>query len=344
MHAQRAKLPDERWHFQHGPIDLVIAADGERAAVSAAHEACWQRFENILSELVGELARLRLRIPPTLPLTPQSAECPLGGPIARRMWHACAPYRRGYITPMAAVAGSVADELIACYRRPGVTRAYVNNGGDIALHLSPGAEYAIGVFADLSRLGGEAARGALQRNNPALDASLLVHAWTPVRGVATSGWRGRSFSLGIADSVTILAVDGASADAAATIVANAVDVDHAGIVRRPANSLKDDTDLGALAVTTDVPPLPTELIDLALERGARVADELVATGRIVAAALFLQGRVRTVGALPSRVARLAPPDDTDKQTHKQAEHRAHNPAPDDSNASGAPNHYEDFHV
>jgi ApbE superfamily uncharacterized protein (UPF0280 family) len=117
----------------------------------------------------------------------------------------------------------------------------------------------------------------------------------PVRGIATSGWRGRSFSLGIADSVTVLARDAATADAAATMIANAVDLDHAAIVRRPASSLKDDSDLGDLLVTVDVPALAQPLIDLALARGVEAAQRLRAQGLIEGAALFLQGRARVAG-------------------------------------------------
>src|SRR5262245_41905956 len=52
--ATRARFPDGRWHFQHGPIDLLIGADGAREAVEAAVEHAWQRFQFILAELVGE--------------------------------------------------------------------------------------------------------------------------------------------------------------------------------------------------------------------------------------------------------------------------------------------------
>ena len=66
-----------------------------------------------------------------------------------------------------------------------------------------------------------------------------------MRGIATSGWRGRSFSLGIADAVTVLADRAAAADAAATIIANAVDLPgHPAIVRVPACELAPDSDLG----------------------------------------------------------------------------------------------------
>src|SRR3954465_5096892 len=143
MAAQRALLPGGRWHFQHGPIDIVIGADGDAAAVEVAHAAAWQRFGTVLDELVAELPALR---------RPVEAACPLRGRIARRMWAACAPYRARFITPMAAVAGAVAQELIACYDRSGIDRAWVNNGGDIALHLARGHSVRVGLFADLARL------------------------------------------------------------------------------------------------------------------------------------------------------------------------------------------------
>jgi len=48
MQAQRKLLDAQRWHFQHGPIDLVISADGDAAALASAHAAAWQRFEQVL--------------------------------------------------------------------------------------------------------------------------------------------------------------------------------------------------------------------------------------------------------------------------------------------------------
>lgn len=284
MTATRAPLDADRWHLQHGPIDLIIGADGEAAAVHAAHEACWQRFTGVLDELVAELPRLKM------PVSPDAVTCPCEGRIATRMWSACHPHRARFITPMAAVAGSVADELIDAFSRPGVTRAYINNGGDIALYLGEGQSYRVGLFADLAQFD-----HAQWAGTAALDANLTLDAAMPVRGVATSGWRGRSFSLGIADSVTVLARNAASADAAATMIANAVDVEHPDIVREPASALKDDTDLGDLLVTVDVPRLPPPLIDAALERGAEEAKRLCGQGLIEGAALFLQRHARVVG-------------------------------------------------
>ena len=280
MQAQRRALGDGRWHLQHGPIDLVIGADGDADALAAAHEAAWQRFQPLLAELVAELPTLR---------APVRGPCPLQGIIARRMWWACRPYHSRFITPMAAVAGAVAQELIGCYEREGITRAWVNNGGDIALHLAPGAAVRVGVFTDLARFDAQAAAHAARGALP-LDANVEIHAALPVRGIATSGWRGRSFSLGIADSVTVLARTAAEADAAATVIANAVNLDDARIVRRPACELKDDSDLGTIPVTVDVPRLGPELVQHALDAGLRRARELESAGLVWSALLACQGR------------------------------------------------------
>jgi ApbE superfamily uncharacterized protein (UPF0280 family) len=299
MAAQRQPLPGSRWHFTHGPIDIVIGADGDADVLHDSHEAAWQRFQPLLGELVAELPLLR---------EPITGPNPLRGVVACRMWRACVPFSAQYITPMAAVAGAVAQELIACYRRPGVRRAWVNNGGDISLHLAAGESVRIGLFADLARLDGHAVLRAAH-GRLALDGRFVVHADDGVRGVATSGWRGRSFSLGIADSVTVLARDAADADAAATVIANAVNVEAPGIRRVPADELRDDTDLGTIPVTVDVPLLSPGLVNEALRRGELCARTLLARGYIAAAALVCQGQARLVAAqralAPSRLATTA---------------------------------------
>ena len=290
MDAERRLLPGHgavpRWHFQHGPIDLVIVAEGDPAAVADAHDAAWRRFEAVLPELVAELRALRL------PITDRDGPCPLRGEVAQRMWRACRPFHAPFITPMAAVAGAVAQELIAVYERDGIERAWVNNGGDIALHLAPGTSARVGVFADVARFDPFVANAATGHASASLhtDAGFTVYASMPVRGVATSGWRGRSFSLGIADSVTVLARTAAQADAAATVIANAVNVTDARIERRPASQLKDDTDLGDIEVTVNVPALEVALVDQALRAGQRRARELQRDGLIHAAMLVCQDR------------------------------------------------------
>ncbi len=274
MAAQRTLLSGNRWHFQHGPIDLVIGADGDSSVVHAAHEDAWQRFNEVLPELVQELAQLQ---------RPVHGDCRLQGTVARRMWQACQPFDSDFITSMAAVAGSVADELIAHFQRPGVQRAWVNNGGDIAMHLAPSQSLRVGLYADLARLD-----AAQLQDGLLLDGHLEVNAEMPVRGVATSGWRGRSFSFGIADSVTVLARTAAQADAAATVIANAVNVKDARVQRQPASALKDNSDLGERLVTTEVPPLEPALVLRALNAGLQKAQALRAAGLIFSAALVCQ--------------------------------------------------------
>ena len=291
----RQRLDRQRWHFQHGPIDLVMGADGDPAAVDAAHEAAWSRFQTVLTELVAELPLLRQPV--------RDGACPVQGVVARRMWSACQPFCGSFITPMAAVAGAVAEEIVASYRCSAVQRAWVNNGGDIALHMAPGQSLRVGVFGDLARAPARLGNG-LQ-----LDGRFEVHAGTPVRGIATSGWRGRSFSLGIADSVTVLAKTAAAADAAATVVANAVNVDDARIVRQPARTLRDDSDLGDIEVTIDVPPLPRDLVQRALAAGLQRARELRTCGLIEHALLLCQGQDASTdfdGPTASRILNARP--------------------------------------
>jgi uncharacterized protein len=272
-----ARLRDGRLHLQHGPIDLIIEAFGDRQQVEAAYAQAFARFGDVLPTLAAELPVLRRPIGDAHPL--------LRGPVARRMAKAVWAHRKEYITPMAAVAGAVADEILAAMKAGRtLDKAYVNNGGDIAFHLAHGQELRAGIFVD-------ALHGAAR----------LTHD-RPVRGIATSGWGGRSFSLGIADAVTVLAKDAAAADAAATIVANAVDASHHLIVRQAASLLDPDSDLGNLQVTTAVGPLPQAVVDAALDRGAEEARRLQALGVIEAAALSLKGtwRIEGTGALAAR--------------------------------------------
>jgi ApbE superfamily uncharacterized protein (UPF0280 family) len=271
-------------HMQHGPIDLVLKAWGEAAAIDRALEAAWQRFGSILPALCDELPDLRQ------PVTARNRIVPMRSPVGRRMVAACLPLSAEFITPMAAVAGAVADEMAAVLATQGIAKAFVNNGGDIALVLEPGQSLTLGVMGDFGR-------GPL----PAMTGSLVVRGEDAVRGVATSGARGRSFSLGIADSVTVLAANAAAADAAATLIGNAVDLDHPGIGRKPAAALEPDSDLGEALVTTAVPALLPGEIEDALRAGLARATELAQQGLIADAALSLQGRTLVLGHCVKRL-------------------------------------------
>jgi ApbE superfamily uncharacterized protein (UPF0280 family) len=275
-----------RLHLQDGPIDLIVEARGSEASVRAAYDAAARRFTGLLDTLCEELPELRGPADP--------ANCRLQGRVARRMHEAVAPFAsEHFITAMAAVAGSVAEEILgAMVGAAHLDRAYVNNGGDIALHLGDGARFTVGLVD--------------RPDQPGLMRTTIIEADDPTRGIATSGRHGRSFSLGIADAVTVLARTAAQADAAATIIANAVDLPgHPAIARCPANDLQPDSDLGARLVTRGVGELSLDEIGDALESGARKARALLARGLIESAALRLHGETRIVApkAVPRQTAR-----------------------------------------
>jgi hypothetical protein len=275
---QAGRLRDGRLHLQDGPIDLVIGAEGSPAAVEAAYAAAVERFDGLLAGLCTELPALRLPIRP-------GAACPFRDPIAWRMHEAVQPFAHEiFITPMAAVAGAVAEAVLtAMTAKVKLTKAYVNNGGDIALHLSPGAAFDIGLIDRPDR--------------PSLFGKAHIRAEDGIGGIATSGWRGRSYSLGIADAVTVLAARAADADAAATRIGNAIDLPgHPAIRRIPARDLQPDSDLGSIPVTRAVPALTTAERSQALAAGLIMTERLIASRTIRSAALHLQGETRIVGA------------------------------------------------
>lgn len=277
-----------RLHMHDGPIDLIVEAFGAADEVNVAYQAAAERFVTVLDELCGELSLLRqqARIGGTVPV----------GVIARRMVDAVLPYsEHTFITPMAAVAGAVAEEILGTMTCAAtLARAYVNNGGDIALHLATGEHFVVGMVERPDR--------------PSLFGKVELRATQAVRGIATSGWRGRSFSLGIADAVTVLADRAAMADAAATIIANAVDLpDHPSVMRVPASELAPDSDLGERLVTTEVGELSRGDIITALDSGVSAADSLLAEGLIRAVALRLRGVTRVIDFSASTKERTAAP-------------------------------------
>ena len=278
--AQIRLLPDgRRLHLHDGPIDVILQAFGQLEEVEQAYRAAAHRFTSILDELCSELTFLRE------PATPDSGSP--RGPVARRMLDAVLPFcRETFITPMAAVAGAVAEELLKEMTSAAtLKKAYANDGGDIALHLAPGEQFVIGMVEFPEK--------------PSLLGTTTVHFNDPIRGIATSGLRGRSFSLGIADSVTVLARHAAFADAAATLIANAVNLPgHPAIRRMPASDLAPESDLGTRLVTQSVGPLTETEIDEALASGIAAAESFQCQGLIQSAALTLQGAVRIAKPSP----------------------------------------------
>lgn len=264
--AQVSWLPDgRRLHLHHGPIDMIVDVTGPGREPALRRAVA--RFETLLEELAAELPRLRAEAGPL----PQ-------GETARLMAQTVARFAPVFITPMAAVAGAGAETILASLcDGPGIFKAYVNNGGDVAFHLTEGQHMQVAIAADAG-------------------GTIRIRSEDPVRGIATSGRGGRSHSLGIADSVTVLARSATLADAAATLIANAVDLPgHPAIARTPARDLAPDSDLGDRLVTTGLGPLAAREITAALAAGSMRAETLRARGLIDAALLTLRGHTHSVG-------------------------------------------------
>ena len=261
-------LPDgKRLHLSHGPIDLIIEAWGKDR--TRAYKQAIERFDNVLEVLASQIDKLR---------EPTCSQDKFKCSVSRRMHCASRKFLPSFTTPMIAVAGSVADEILtAMVKDNNLSRAYVNNGGDIAVHL----ECAQSFDAALAGVPG---------------GHITFQHHIPYRGIATSGWRGRSFSLGIADSVTVIACDAAMADVAATLIANAVDLpDHPGIMREPACQLAPDNDLNGRLVTVAVASLGPDEVKTALQQGTELAQSMTDAGKIGGAVLSLQGQDIVVG-------------------------------------------------
>lgn len=276
--ATVAPLDGGRLHLQQGPINLVIRAYGPDDQVALAYQAATQRFQGILETLIGELAVLRAPIGRDTP--------PVTGPVSVRMVEAAHPFVLEFITPMAAVAGSVADEVMdAIWSVPGLEKAFVNNGGDISLRVAEGQSLDIGIVPSLARAMSE--------------ASFTLTADDHIQGVATSGWDGNSNSLGIADAVTVLAKNAAAADAAATMIANRVTADDPAIDHLPASEIDPDSDLGGQPVTVAVGPIAKDTIESALKSGADYAEKLRSDGLIDCALIALKHQWRAIGDVPN---------------------------------------------
>ena len=282
-HVQQDMLPGNRLHLQHGPINLVIKACGGEAEVRRAYERAERRLSGMLQSLVDNLSLLRS---PDVPACVRVSDA-----TSQQMISAVKRFKGQFVTPMAAVAGAVADTILVAMRKTdGLHKIYVNNGGDIALHLAPGQDMQIGIVPTLSAA------------TP--DASLCITGNDGVGGIATSGWDGHSMSHGIADAVTVIAASGAIADVAATLIANRVNCDDEGIERRPALDLDPDSDLGERLVTVGVGEQSDRVINDSLDQGEQFARGLVDQGKIHGALLSLQSHKRVVGLPFERQRRL----------------------------------------
>ncbi|HMK34437.1 MAG TPA: hypothetical protein VK463_05175 [Desulfomonilaceae bacterium] len=193
------------------------------------------------------------------------------------MWEAVARVGDDDLTPMAAVAGTLADAVADFLTTRGLTKIVVNNGGDVALRLKDNETATVGIRPDV--------------NQPTVTHRITVSPEMHVGGICTSGLGGRSFTRGIASAATILASSAAIADAAASSVANATLIVSPAVRRNRADYFDPNTDLTGVEITTAVGELTPSEIDRAIMQGIRKAEELVGRKVIRGACVAVKGRM-----------------------------------------------------
>lgn len=262
------KLAPGKVLVDHGPISMVIEAYKggrplSRAASSGAEEAVRQLDK--LSRVLDKAKTLSIKL-----------EASRSFPeVLNRMINATKSTGEKDITPMAAVAGAIADMVLKRVLKSGAGRVLVNNGGDIAIRIEPGGSLRVGVVSDLS--------------NGRVTHYIDLKAKDGIGGIATSGLGGRSLTRGIASSVVILAESAAQADACATMVANATTVEHENIILKCAEEIDPLTDIKGQLVVEKVEELDEEAVKKALQEGENKLLDYQAKGLLKGGVIFVKG-------------------------------------------------------
>lgn len=196
-------------------------------------------------------------------------------PVAEKMIRSVISIGDPDLTPMAAVAGSIADFVADFLFDAGMTRVIVNNGGDIAIRLGEGASVTVGIRDDIRK--------------EDFSRVLTLDCSEPSWGIATSGLGGRSLTRGIASAACIVARNASIADAVATAVGNAAFVEDKAVICRDAFELDPYTDLRGLKVTESVGDISEEKKNEAIRRGMKKALELVEKRIVFGAFLSVKG-------------------------------------------------------
>lgn len=211
--------------------------------------------------------------------------------VVNRMITATRATKDSSLTPMAAVAGSISDEVADfLFQRKDITKVIANNGGDIAIRLRGNDSVTVGGKVGLEEAG--------------LSYTFAIGVNDGIAGVATSGLGGRSFTKGIASAAMALASSAALADAAVTVLGNATNISDSQIERRLAGELDPDTDIYDELVTVKVGYLEEEKIEDALSNGLAEASRLQKEGKILGALLVVKGRWVKTGWLSEKKVSL----------------------------------------
>jgi len=199
-----SNILDRKLYIEYGPTNLEIEVTNDNHI--EIYQFILSIFKNKFDELAKEKDKLKRK---TL------AKRKFNSEIGKIMQKSTEIFLPKFITPMAAVAGSLSESLLDDLLKNFVLdKIYINNGGDVAVYSSGHKNFTFSVG----------------KNS---EIQIFLEKVNGHYGVATSGWKGRSFSLGIADSVTVVAKSASIADAAATMIANDIYIDyHPNIKKR----------------------------------------------------------------------------------------------------------------
>ncbi|MDR3331256.1 MAG: UPF0280 family protein [Synergistaceae bacterium] len=261
--------------LDHGPITMTLEAGREgkpfpAAAEEGAKAVVWAFDSLTKSRYFPESEKFVEYIDQEV-----LNECP---DVLKRMIESVRALDEASFTPMAAVAGTFSDMAVEAMIEVGADFALANNGGDIACRIPPYKKYLrVGIISDLSK-------GNVTH-------AVTIPAHIGIGGIATSGFGGRSFTLGVASAVTAMSNTASKADAAATSIANACNCEDPGVERCLAYELDPMTDIAGLTVTRSLGKLRLESVESALMNGIRRTEYLCETGFIASAIIFLGDRM-----------------------------------------------------
>lgn len=262
-------LAPGRLFLDYGPIQATVSAF--RAGKPLDHEieeAC-AYVEEQLKELVAYLPFARL--------TPDAVQETKNFPdILLKMMDAVKISGDPTLTSMATVAGTFSDKIADFLVEKGATKVMVSNGGDLAIRLSPGESTKVGIVSDI--------------NDQSFSHIITISEESPIRGIATSGFGGRSFTKGIASAAVAFGKNCREADAAATLIGNHCFSPDPSIIKIKAEELDPETDIKGHSVTLSVGDLLPGTIEKALDHGMSKVQELILNGTIFGAALFVGGK------------------------------------------------------
>ena len=259
-------LEDGRVFVDYGPASMVITARRGGEMLPELARSAFPLIRDSLAEIAASL--------PTLRLYPKDGDFSRLTGLPRIMADAVLATDEPTLTPMAAVAGTMADTVADRLFAEGADFVAVNNGGDIALRLGEGQELRMGILPDL---------------NGAITQVVTLRAEDGIGGVCTSGLGGRSLTRGIASSVTVFARRCAVADACATHIANCSYVSSPRVHTCRAEELDPGTDIAELTVVYAVDELSDEEKAQGLEQVRCEMKRQLERGNLLLAAADIQG-------------------------------------------------------